>query len=150
MLQHRQRHLAPPTAATAAPGSSSSSGGVGNPAATQSQQQGPAPPGTSISRSSSSSGSSLNDVESGLQQGSGSHEPHNKAWLKLVGARCYEKRMAHSTMVPLSEPWCGLPCVAKGTELQEPGNKHQHSRSRVLHVRYPRNVHHRAWYAVVR
>jgi hypothetical protein len=78
MLQHRQRHPVLPSAAAAAAGGSSSGAG------TQQQQQGLSPPDMSISRSSSSSVSSQGDVESGLQRGSGSNEPQNQQWLKLV------------------------------------------------------------------
>ncbi|WIA14336.1 hypothetical protein OEZ85_002865 [Tetradesmus obliquus] len=109
MLQHRQRHPVFPTAAAASGGSS---GGTGNPAATQPQQQGLSPPGTSISRSSSSSASSQNDVESGLQRGSGSNEPQNRDWLKLVTVAaigiviCYADRSNMSTAIlPMAEAY---------------------------------------------
>lgn len=109
MLQHRQRHPVFPTAAAASGGSS---GGTGNPAATQPQQQGLSPPGTSISRSSSSSASSQNDVESGLQRGSGGHEPQNRDWLKLVTVAaigiviCYADRSNMSTAIlPMAEAY---------------------------------------------
>jgi hypothetical protein len=153
MLQHRQRHLAPPTAATAAPGSSSSSGGAGNPAATQSQQQGPAPPGNSISRSSSSSASSLNDVESGLQQGSGSHEPQNKAWLKLVGAQLLCTICISYDTCSYGAAWVRL--GAEGIALQytlmhQPQNKHQNSCRRVCMVQYPDIIQHGVpWYVLM-